>query len=132
VRQDLRGKDRDIVASVGLASDVEVLLGIFRELLEEQGQQSIDVLASSNSVANTAAAVRVTNVDGLIQEDDRSIGVPGVVVVDKLNLAVHRGWAELHEETGQGRAARAAVQPEDDGVVLRVVTRLEEPFIKLE
>jgi hypothetical protein len=52
--------------------------------------------------------------------------------VDKLNLAVHRGWAELHEETGQGRAARAAVQPEDDGVVLRVVTRLEEPFIKLE
>lgn len=131
VRQNLRGKDGDVVASVGLASDVEVLLGVLGELLEEQGQQSIDVLASSDGVTDTAAAVGVANVDGLVQEDDGSIGVPGVVIVDKLDLAVHRARTELQEETGQRRAAGATVQPEDDGVVLRVVTGFEEPWKRL-
>jgi hypothetical protein len=128
VRQDLRSEDGDVVASVGLASDVEVLLGVLGELFEEQGQQSIDVLASSDGVTDTAAAVRVANIDGLVQEDHGSIGVPGVVVVDKLDLAVHRARAKLQEETGQRRAAGATVQPEDDGVVLRVITGFEEPF----
>lgn len=52
VGQNLRGEDGNVVASIRLASNVEVLLGVLRELLEEQGQERIDVLAGSTSVAD--------------------------------------------------------------------------------
>ena len=35
VGEDLRGEDGNVVTSIRLASNVEVLLGILRELLEE-------------------------------------------------------------------------------------------------
>lgn len=46
----------------------------------------------------------------------------------ELELLVDGRWAELEEETGEGRAAWAAVEPEDDWVVLWVVAGLEEPW----
>ena len=52
VRQDLSSKDGDVVASVRLASNVEVLLCVLRELLEEEREQSVNILASSNGVAD--------------------------------------------------------------------------------
>lgn len=52
VGQDLGGEDGNVVASIRLASNVEVLLGVLRELLEEQGQQRIDIFAGSTSVAD--------------------------------------------------------------------------------
>lgn len=66
VGQDLGREDGNVVASVRLAGNVEVLLGILRKLLEEQGQQRVDVLASSACVADGVAAVGVANVDGLV------------------------------------------------------------------
>jgi len=36
---------------------MEVLFGIFRELLEEKSEESIDVLSGSNSIANRSTAV---------------------------------------------------------------------------
>jgi len=36
---------------------VETLLGVFWELLEEQGKQGVDVLSGSNGVADRAATV---------------------------------------------------------------------------
>lgn len=45
------------MATVGLASNVEVLLGIFGELMEEESEESVDVLASSNGVADRATSV---------------------------------------------------------------------------
>ena len=57
VGQNLRSKGGDVVASVGLSSDVEVLLGVLRELLEEEGHESIDILAGGHSVADSLAAV---------------------------------------------------------------------------
>lgn len=127
VGEDLRGESRDVVASVGLASNVEVLLGVLRELLEEQRQQSVDILARSHSVADGRATVGVAHVDGLVQEDHRGIGVPRELIVDGLDLAVDGARAKLHEEASEGGAARAAVQPEDNGVILGVVAGLEEP-----
>jgi hypothetical protein len=56
--------------------DVEVLLGVLGELLEEECQQGVDVLAGGCGVADRASAVRVANVDGLIEEDDGGVGVP--------------------------------------------------------
>lgn len=127
VGKDLRGEDRNVVTSIRLASNVEILLGILRELLEEQRQQRVDILPGGVCVAHRAAAIRVTDVHGLVEEDDGSIAVPGAGVVLDLDLVGDGGWAKLEEEASQGRAAWATVEPEDDRVVLGVVARLEEP-----
>lgn len=131
VRQNLRGKDGNIVASITLTGDVEVLLGVLGEFLEEQRQERIDVLTGRAGVADRVATVRVANIDGLVEEDDRGVAVPGGWVVLDLDVVIDGGWAELEEETGQGGTARAAVEPEDDGVVLGVVSRFEEPCVMM-
>lgn len=41
---------------------MEVLFGVFWELLEEEGKEGIDVLSSGDSVANGVAAVRVADI----------------------------------------------------------------------
>lgn len=128
VREDLVGKDGDIVTSVRLSSNVEVLLGVLRELVEEEGEKGINILAGSDSVADRTTTVRVANVDRLVEEDDGSVVVPRLRVVDDLNLLVDGSRAKLKEETGQGRAAGATVEPKDYGIVLGVVAGLEEPF----
>lgn len=89
------------MSTIGLASNVEVLLGILGELVEEEGKKSVDVLASSNSVADGSATVRVADIDGLIKEDDGSIGIPRVGVVNNLDLVVDGSRAELHKEASE-------------------------------
>ena len=115
------------MTTVRLASNVEVLLGILGELMEEERQERVNVLTSIDGGADLAAAVGVADVDGLVKEDDGSIVVPGVGVADNLNLLVDGGRAELQEEAGQRRAAWATVEPENNRVVLGVVSGLKEP-----
>jgi hypothetical protein len=88
VGEDLRGENWNIVASVGLSSDMEVLSCILGELLEEESEKSIDILSCCNGVADRAATVGETNVDWLVKKDDRCVVVPGIWVVVKLQLAV--------------------------------------------
>lgn len=128
VGENLGSENGNVVSSVRFASNVEVLVSILRELLEEESHQGVDVLASCYSVANRAATVGVTDVDGLVKEDDGGVGVPRKGVEFSVDLLVDKGWAKLHEKTSQRRAARATVQPEDHGIVLGVVTGLEEPY----
>jgi hypothetical protein len=52
VGEDLRSEDWDVVASIRFTSNMEVLLSIFWELLEEEGEESIYVLASSDGIAH--------------------------------------------------------------------------------
>jgi len=40
------------VTSIRFTSDVEILFGILRELFEEQSEESVNILASSNGVAD--------------------------------------------------------------------------------
>lgn len=101
VGENLGSKDRNVVASVRFTSNVECLAGILWELLEEQSQEGVNVLASSDSVADGAARVRVTNVDGLVKEDDGCIGIPRGRVVFNTNLLGDGRWAKLHEKTSQ-------------------------------
>lgn len=129
VRENLRGEDGDVVAGIGLASNVEVLLGVLGEFVEEEGEQGVDILASSDRVGDGRARVGVADVDGLVKEDDGGVVVPRPLVVDNLEFLVDRSRAELHEQTGEGRAARATVEPQNNGVVLGVVAGLEEPYI---
>ena len=70
VAENFSREDRDVMTCVGFSSNVEILMCIFRELLEEQSEKSVDVLASSNSVADGAFTVRKTHVDWLIEEND--------------------------------------------------------------
>jgi len=70
VGQDFGGEDRNVMASIRFSGNMEVLLCVFRELLEEKGQESVDILASSDSVANRAATVGVADVDWLVEEDN--------------------------------------------------------------
>ena len=74
--EDLRGKDGNIMTSIRLSSNMEVLLGVLRELFEEQCEQSIYIFACCDRIANGAAAIRVANVDRLVEEDDRGIRIP--------------------------------------------------------
>lgn len=130
VGEDLRGHDRDIVASIRLAGNVEVLRSVFRELLKEQREESVNVLAGSNGVTDGGATVRVADVDGLVKEDDRGIVVPGEVIVDGLDVLADRTRAKLQKQPSKRRAAGATVQPQDDGVILGVIARLKEPFLQ--
>lgn len=76
VGEDLGSEDWNVVASIGLSSNVEVLLRVFRELLEEEREQSIDIFASSNGITDRRTAVGVANIDRLVKEDHGGIGVP--------------------------------------------------------
>ena len=76
VREDLGGENGDVVAGVRLARDVEVLLGVLRELLEEESEQGVDVLAGCQRGADGASAVREAHVHRLVQENDRGVIVP--------------------------------------------------------
>lgn len=67
---------------------MEVLLRVLRELLEEEGKKGIYILSCGNSVADRATAVGVADVDRLVEEDDRCIGIPGVWVVVKLKVLI--------------------------------------------
>lgn len=81
---------------------MEVLLRVLRELLKEEGEECVYVLSGSNGVADRAAAVGVADVDGLIEEDDRCIGIPRVWVVVKLEVLIDGRWAKLKEEPSEG------------------------------
>ncbi len=48
-------------------------------------------------------------------------------VVDQLDLLRDGRRAQLEEQARQRGAAGAAVQPQHDGVILRIVARLEKP-----
>lgn len=127
VRENLGSEDWDVVAGIRLTRNVEILGRILGELLEEEGEEGIDILAGGDGVADGASTVGIAYVDGLIEEDDGSVGIPGVWVAVKLELLIKRCWAKLEEESGERRAAWAAVEPENDGIILGVVARLEEP-----
>jgi len=101
------------VACIRFPGNVEVLLRVLWELLEEESEECIDVLASRNGIAHGAAAVGVADIDGLIEEDHRSIRIPRVRVIVKLQLGINGRRAKFKEETSEGRAARSAVKPEN-------------------
>jgi len=55
---------------------VEVLLGVLGELLEEEGEECVYVLAGGYGVGDAVAGVGEPNVDRLVEKDDTGVGVP--------------------------------------------------------
>lgn len=54
------------MTGVGFACDVEILVGVLGELLEEEGEESVDVLSSGDGVGDGGTAVGEADVDGLV------------------------------------------------------------------
>lgn len=71
--QDFRSKHGYVVPCVRLPCDMEVLMSILRELFEKEGEEGINVLARSNSIANRSSTVRIACIDRLIEKYDRSV-----------------------------------------------------------
>ncbi|GJC86760.1 hypothetical protein ColLi_09599 [Colletotrichum liriopes] len=101
VGENLRGENGNVVAGVRLAGNVEVLLGVLGELVEEEGEQGVDVLAGGDRVGDGGAGVGVADVDGLVKEDDRGIVVPRPFVVDDLELLVTAVLLDLVDAEGR-------------------------------
>ena len=78
VTKDLRCKHWDIVARIRFSCDMELLRCILRVLFKEEGEESVNVLSGSNCVADAATAVGIANIDRLVEENDRSVGVPRI------------------------------------------------------
>ena len=57
VGENLGCENRDVVTSIGFSGNVEVLLGIFWELLEEEREESVHIFSSSDCVADRTTAV---------------------------------------------------------------------------
>ena len=61
--------------------------------------------------------------------DHVGVRVPAVRVERRvLALVCDLAWPQFEQEARHGAASRAAVEPEEDWVVLWVVSGLEEPF----
>lgn len=76
VRENLSSELRNVVSGVRLSGDVEVLRSVLGELLEEHGQERVNVLSSSLSAGDGIVGVGVSNVDGLVKEDHGRVRVP--------------------------------------------------------
>jgi hypothetical protein len=59
---------------------MEIKVSIFREFLEEQLKESVDILGSSIGIAGTITAIGITNVQWLIQENNVGVAVPRILV----------------------------------------------------
>ena len=70
VGKNLCGENWNVVTSVRFTCNVEILGGVFGELLEEEGEECVDILSSCDCVADLSTTVGVTDIDGLIEEDD--------------------------------------------------------------
>lgn len=97
VGEDLGGEDGDVVSGIGFAGDVEVLVGVFRECLEKEGEEGVDVFTGGDGVGDGGAAVGEAGVDGLVKEDDAGVGVPAVGIWDNVKVFVDGRRAEFEE-----------------------------------
>lgn len=81
---------------------MEILLGIFWKLLEEQSEQRIHVLARRGCGRHARPRVGKSDVDRLIEENNARVRVPRIGVEIQLLMLVDPSWTKLEEETGQG------------------------------
>lgn len=128
VVDNLRSECGDVVASVRFTSNVELVLDELRELLEEELQEDEHILGgSSGGVDLVTLSVGVADADWLVQENHRSVVVPGVWVERRLQSGIDGRRTQFEKQAGGGRAAWTAVQPQDHWVILWVVSGLKEP-----
>uniref|UniRef100_A0A0A9GEU0 Uncharacterized protein n=1 Tax=Arundo donax TaxID=35708 RepID=A0A0A9GEU0_ARUDO len=132
---DVQRGDRDGVAGVGVAADVERVvdeLGVLGQPLAEEGVVLPPGLGEAHVQAGLLPRVREARTHRRVQEDDVAHLGPGIFKVDQTRKPfcvarhIELEGADLEEEAGEGRASWAAGDPQDEGVLRRVPLRLDE------
>mmetsp|Transcript_15039 Transcript_15039/g.39526 ORF Transcript_15039/g.39526 Transcript_15039/m.39526 type:complete len:365 (+) Transcript_15039:317-1411(+) len=125
-----------INASVGLARDEEVVGGVLRE----QGKELLDGCAVVSGgliiirdVVGTVIAVREAHARRRLEVYHCGLLGPCCVVVGQLCevIRVDVEGAVLIEVPVEGRASRAAIEPEDDWVGRGIAFALDEPVVEM-
>jgi hypothetical protein len=77
------GEIRRIYSSIALCSNMEWLRRIFRESVQKQFQERVDVFTGCRGVGHCCAVVSIgiADVDWLVKENDVEMIVPGVGIV---------------------------------------------------
>lgn len=136
---DLVDHVRNIDSAIRLSRDVKVVLLELREQLKP-AKQSLKVVSSHIVVIPLAAVViwvgRVTvavaNTSWLLDVEHVSLSVPRVRVLFEGVFAVgHDVWSVLLHKAEHGRAARAAIVPDNERVVHRVLLRVHHHVVDL-
>lgn len=122
------------------------------EFLEKELKKSIYIFGSLISIGGTILAIRIANIQRLVQEGNICLFVPGILVeysviaflIDSTRSNNIRYMKELlvahsksrekdmplpkfHKETGQRRATGPTIQPENEGTFRRLIPRFKEP-----
>jgi hypothetical protein len=74
-------------------------LGVLRETREEQLEECIHILSGYGTTVDLGTVVRVgiPDVDGLVEEEDIAVCIPGVLVVRHARLTGNLTRTELEE-----------------------------------
>ena len=127
---DVISEVRNVDSGVRLTRDEKLVvleLGEFVVPLENGGQVVLSTDVIIEGAILDATAVRVTDTSGLLDVEHVSLSVPGVItLVELLATGLELEGTVLLHETKHGRAAGAAIEPDEDWGVLSVLLGLEE------
>lgn len=121
---------RRVRAAVTFSREMEGKGRVFGETGEEELQERIHVLARDwASVDGTSVLdVRVSHIDGLVEEDNIGVRVPAVGVLGRAGAVIgDAARTKLKEQTRRRAAARATIKPHDERRSLWRVPRFKEP-----
>lgn len=129
---DLIGKIGDVDAGVALSGDVEVVLLEIGELVEEGNQRFVIVKGhTAIIVLEVSLGSAEAHSSGGFDVEQIGLLVPGEGVVLKINSALLEDKRTvLISHTQKRGAARAPVEPEDDGIVIGVFLGVEEDVVE--
>jgi hypothetical protein len=93
------GSIRSVRPAVTFRSHVEGSLGVIWETREEQLEKGIDILSGCGATVDlgTVVGVGISNVDGLVEEEDIAVFIPRVLVVRHTRLIGDPTRAQLKE-----------------------------------
>eukprot|EP00966_Prymnesium_polylepis_P054553 1260925-Prymnesium_polylepis.1 len=119
---DVGGKAGDIVAAVRFARDEQLLLEHLREDAVELRQQRVEVARDAHlgviAVAALARGEAEAGADRVVDEEHRVLARPRRVALHEPHRGVRVERAHLGKEPEHARAARAALQPDEERRVL--------------
>lgn len=119
----------DVVTCVRFTGDEELSSLEFDETRVETLQELPEIISDLGFVVGelVEADSAVASTDGLIDEDDVSVGVPRERVGSQSEVIIDGEGTVFSEETSEGRASGTTIQPNDEGISRRIGTRVELP-----
>ena len=121
---------RRVCATITLSCEMEWQGSILGETGEEEFQERMNVLPRDWAGVDGTPIfdVRISHIDGLVEEYNVGIRVPAVGVRSRGRAVISDAAGPKLEEKTRGRAAtRAAIKPHDERRILRRVSGLKEP-----